>query len=673
VFLKFIKNFTASASGTNASQLNAFLTSQQTLHLADDASVPAQTVKVLSVSPFGRGAQGLQQSGRCVSGNEYAVLQAMRDPSGVSAANPLSTGSLTTAQQNALTSSGFAAMAAGVIPLISHFPSPYLLMPGDRLVLSISKMRPYLYGGAAGIPQHSGSNHDIFLKAGDINVTLYGSLAQSGNEFHDTLNQTLGSNVVHELIGAEPVLDEFDVPYRNELSGSFTDNVMMGTLTPNFANYLFDVEAGDFIRNNAYDVRDRKLSWLNARNAPQLSLSAADVALNPYKSFRAQPWWERAGSVRQAQFIDSTERYWDSMMPSVSDCFRADGCGIFITTFGAFGSSYQIDTGPSGSLVFNPKTTRMGWIWMDYGIPYYLTNDYAPLINVNWNKAFPYEPRYNGASRQLDIARSLVATYLYGGYPAVQPIAPTQVNGFALGTTALATSIYRSIFDDVYYLPNTICYEWFVDANLTTQNVFGYYVTGSMTTHDTARALFGFGDRNTYFKYDNGDNTTSLIGSNHLVEGRDVEGPHPDGVSSYYDNNYFRFSPQIRGWKYGVHSGIPSYSKAYWRRNRFGQFRDMLEQRQFTKFYQAPANSAGVPNFQQGVQPAAVTVTFLDPSSGRLTAPANTWSSNLDLECTSSLPYFDGAAVNRPTIVPGNLNLHPNVIKSDGFGNVSAV
>ncbi|WP_206688760.1 hypothetical protein, partial [Streptococcus pseudopneumoniae] len=76
-----------------------------------------------------------------------------------------------------------------------------------------------------------------------------------------------------------------------------------------------------------------------------------------------------------------------------------------------------------------------------------------------------------------------------------------------------------------------------------------------------------------------------LLGTNHAVDARDVEGPHPDGVGIDYDNNFFRISPSIRGWKYGVHSGIPTFSKAYWRPNRFGQFRDMLEQRPLAKFF----------------------------------------------------------------------------------------
>jgi hypothetical protein len=43
-------------------------------------------------------------------------------------------------------------------------------------------------------------------------------------------------------------------------------------------------------------------------------------------------------------------------------------------------------------------------------------------------------------------------------------------------------------------------------------------------------------------------------------------------------------APIIRGFKYGMYSANPLNTKAYWRRGRYGQFRDKLEQRQYTKF-----------------------------------------------------------------------------------------
>ena len=45
--------------------------------------------------------------------------------------------------------------------------------------------------------------HDIKLTTGSINITLYGSLVSNGREFHDTLNQPLASDAIHEVVIGE--------------------------------------------------------------------------------------------------------------------------------------------------------------------------------------------------------------------------------------------------------------------------------------------------------------------------------------------------------------------------------------------------------------------------------------------------------------------------------------
>ena len=51
-------------------------------------------------------------------------------------------------------------------------------------------------------------------------------------------------------------------------------------------------------------------------------------------------------------------------------------------------------------------------------------------------------------------------------------------------------------------------------------------------------------------------------------------------------NSYFvTMAPGIRGYKYGIYKANAASTKAYWRRDHYGQFRDRLEQRQYSKFY----------------------------------------------------------------------------------------
>ena len=69
----------------------------------------------------------------------------------------------------------------------------------------------------------------------------------------------------------------------------------------------------------------------------------------------------------------------------------------------------------------------------------------------------------------------------------------------------------------------------------------------------------------------------------------------------------------------------------------------MLEQRQDTKFYDSIKRARGG---GKSLLPGPVSVKFVD-SNGLSTRPEYTFSSNLSVEATSSLPYTDGYAKNR--------------------------
>lgn len=45
------------------------------------------------------------------------------------------------------------------------------------------------------------------------------------------------------------------------------------------------------------------------------------------------------------------------------------------------------------------------------------------------------------------------------------------------------------------------------------------------------------------------------------------------------------YNPQIRGWKYGIYNGAPTATSVTFRVGKFGQLRDMLEQRKYSSFF----------------------------------------------------------------------------------------
>jgi len=89
--------------------------------------------------------------------------------------------------------------------------------------------------------------------------------------------------------------------------------------------------------------------------------------------------------------------------------------------------------------------------------------------------------------------------------------------------------------------------------------------------------------------------------------------------------------------RYGLYNIYPINTRAVYRYNKYGQFRDMLEQRHDSKFQITGIPELGTVN---GTLQSPVFIRFSGP-------PASTNSSNLSIEATSSLPYFDGSVRNR--------------------------
>jgi hypothetical protein len=164
---------------------------------------------IVGINNFGRGGSGFQPSGRSIFGKEYTTSQGInkdyydnpfylyKDANILNALVDLATASFSNPSY-----AGF--YATSLINQQVSKVSPYLLFPNDRLVLSVSKARPFFFSTDAARPYTSGSiQHDIKLSTGSINITLYGSLVANGAEYHDTLNQPLASEAVHEVVIGE--------------------------------------------------------------------------------------------------------------------------------------------------------------------------------------------------------------------------------------------------------------------------------------------------------------------------------------------------------------------------------------------------------------------------------------------------------------------------------------
>jgi hypothetical protein len=118
--------------------------------------------------------------------------------------NPLYSGytkaSLPSIYTDQINSASFRFDAVSVYSTVDSRPSPYLMLPGDKLTISMSKTRPAIdrakdsgtqfqpFMGPSGARYNNyiltGSHGTVMLNTGSINITVYGSYIQEGEEYH---------------------------------------------------------------------------------------------------------------------------------------------------------------------------------------------------------------------------------------------------------------------------------------------------------------------------------------------------------------------------------------------------------------------------------------------------------------------------------------------------------
>jgi hypothetical protein len=292
---------------------------------------------------------------------------------------------------------------------------------------------------------------------------------------------------------------------------------------------------------------------------------------------------------RGVNLIDENERFYDTLLPKPDVAFNVDGSPpVQYNAFRAGGA---------------PRTNN----------PTYLightVGGASILNNADWNYSFPFEPKYAKVPRVLDpLVGVTISQDLQGN-----TIPPRLVSGRAA----------------VYYNGVELAYGSTLGGVRETDEGAG--VTDLLPRHEFSIVLFGVGS-----------NVSGTVGGTYVED---------TSLASL-------INPVPRGWKYGLKSAVPEHSKIVMRRDTYGQYRDMMEQRNDTKFYDLgnPIPGAGERRRPPGVGSAAIQVRFkkvINNAQGlkRVPTTANetTQCSNMSMEATSSLPFFDGKARNRFT------------------------
>lgn len=489
----------------------------------------AYPFSINSVNLFGRGMTG--ESGRSIFGKEYSAPQNVSTATGSYLYNTPFTSFIPTT----------AVTQQRIINLDVSTPSPYLLRNTDNLVVYITSPSPALSGS---LVNSVTASYDVYIPTGTIYLTLFGSEIAENVEFHDTLNQRLETNQIHESLGVEATTDQFDVFYSSELSGSRSGKFTVAKTVPYFGYGSVLKLTGSLETDRYFDnfsSQGDSFSW------------STQYSWSTYKKIS-----ELRQLNRNIDCFSVDEKIADTRIPNPKSALQICNSNFIVKDNLTYLSPLRlIYAGKTGSFSSNDK---------GHGAE-------------DWFLSYPFEAKYSSVP-------SLFA---------------------------------NSLKPD----------QWFVGRNYTTVE----YDTFSIELGDSSNRVL----------YSEGSSYSPLgMGIPEFIK---VFYGFGDGISTdcnqyviprgYTAGTTFFAGADIRGWRHGLYSAFPSSPKAVFKRNSYGQFRDMLEQRIDTRFYDST-----------GLLQAAVKVKFVN-SDGSSTLPEYTFSSNLSTEATSSLPYFDGKVRNR--------------------------
>jgi hypothetical protein len=425
------------------------------------------------------------------------------------------------------------------------------------------------------------------LKAGANRLVLYGTLLRDNKPLPSELNQPLVTDAVHEALhSSNPVEDQFLVESQNEYLGSYLDQYVTGSMLSGFQGIVSTGNAGTF----SYDA-----------------------------SFN-----------RFVTLADEGEVYWDSVLPNPYEIWVADGKELVIDPF---------DISPTYS-VFHMQ-------------PFDTSN--PQQYNWQFPRAFPFEARYADVPRILEdpaeereVLRSRGSRLFALLRPQTglttrqkDPTLYEQKENYTwlrnIGLSAVAASWAGGPSDDegTALLYGADCFQSQDSGDkITAALLFGYARTGGLrdiTRTETADgsvapSISGTYARKTLNALPTGGTAVGIGG------GGTGTGPYPNNKAQTWDH------PE--GVKYGLKNYVWEPTKATFRPDRFGQFRDMLEQRRYSKFFHR-----GDDDNTRGEQEAAVSCIFLDSDGNPVNDPRTTQCLNVSTFMTSSIPYFEGISL----------------------------
>jgi hypothetical protein len=396
-------------------------------------------------------------------------------------------------------------------------------------------------------------------------------------------------------------VDQFEVEPTSCFSGSYTSGIMSGTL---------GVGRGRVI------IAERNItsSLLTVVRNFGEQLSYNDFAKNANGTLAL-------GNNRMMSFFCPDETFYDSLTPSPLEI-----CS---------GSSGSLFCSPRGELLSPWSMGNPGLIQLGYQDRVYMTSSvgHSVVTDVRWLQSYPFQNIYGSLERKRTLPN-------LSSFSTINLLTSSGELVATEGTTGVATNsrefclMYMVLSGSDGKIPLYPGSSYGLCGNITlsvrgTINSGGGFqdISYAGTSRETLQILFfGFGDG--FRGQPDFDRVLTKVSGALSVRNQ----------ASYHKCQGWI----IRGFKYGLINALPMTSRAVWRRGRYGQFRDMLEQRKTTKFFNLNPQSTN----KLGLSDAAVTIKFVSGSNSFITASSPTTlnpsdSGLYDFEGKSGQPWYD--------------------------------
>lgn len=398
----------------------------------------------------------------------------------------------------------------------------------------------------------------------------------------------------------------YDVENRFSYYKNYTDNILVGPSRPTLGSSVWQRSVSGSVVSGSEEYK-------------------AATLLSDFR-FKLTNRFYKSGEVRYLRLLSGTQTFQDSVVPDI--------LSIYLT-----GST-------SGTLGFDTKVRVPLLSAMYFSTDGYSVTSSAGITGQRINNtefcfSFPFEKKYFLVGKQTQPNYNI---------PNIAVVYS--------GSGIQNTTIDFNIATGNTFPPGKVIYEYSVICLTTSGTIYNTQSVALNYFTDFA----GYFDGTDFVKTNTSINLSGSCFFTPVLPNKLVYGINPKPISSNLSSSTSPVSQNflpvyctgsyIEGWKYGLYNGIPTNFSCVFRQNHYGQPRDMLEGRPYTKTYNnpkigGPLDTDGGINFISGSALAGESNNWLTASIYNSTNVSAAYTVNpfgsgiFDKEYRASQPWHD--------------------------------